>query len=351
MPATCGSHSHGQSIPASFLVEQLSDLTNLSRPSFAETNHVSLVGYGQYNAYGAFATPSNYTYADNHPSTHFSNSNPSQWTDTTFGAGAAYDDGTAYTSEGAVTTGHPNNNTFVPFVNPNPSSFTGSTFPAGAAYHEGLTFQTAPSLHTSEVAVATSHLNNHAFAPFTDSNPSPFTGATFPAGAAYNGGTALPTAPMPYTWTPAASTGPMDPFMGAGFQYPDPTLPTTSPFTTAAATNANSIGNNYPGPFPAASLNDHLTTQLAAALEPPTAIQTVAHQAPQRPTCPQCAQSFTRKADLDRHAKKYGDDGDRYFCAVEGCAYGGSHRKDKLVEHVRRRHPGVRVRVGAVRRG
>ena len=63
---------------------------------------------------------------------------------------------------------------------------------------------------------------------------------------------------------------------------------------------------------------------------------------PQRPLCTQCNQPFSRQSDLDRHAKKHQPGPKEFKCNVQGCKY-ESHRKDKLREHVRRRHPGMGV--------
>lgn len=135
-----------------------------------------------------------------------------------------------------------------------------------------------------------------------------------------------------------------------------------SPFIAANAANANGIGNGFHDQFPTTGyqghllttgLNDHFNTQMGAAVDFPAAFLHAAESnidlAPQRPTCAQCGRSFTRKADLDRHTKSHQAGSKTFKCrAVKGCAY-GSHRKDKLSEHVRRRHPGVGV--GGVRQG
>lgn len=280
-------------------------------------------------------------HANNNTFAPFIDPNLSPFTGSTFPAGAAYNGGlpfqtapNPYTLGVAGPTANSNNNAFAPFIAPNPSPFTGSPFPAGVAYDESLSFQNAPSPYSLGGGGPTGHLNNNnnTFAPLVHPNPGPFTEATFPADAAYNSGTALPTAFMPYNWQAPAPTGPTDPFMGAGFPYPDPTLPIMSPVTAATATAT--APNDYQGPLPPTT---GLDTQIGATVD----------LAPQRPTCVQCRLSFTRKADLDRHAKIHQAGAKTFRCkVVKGCGY-ASLRKDKLTEHVRRRHPGV----GVLRRG
>lgn len=178
--------------------------------------------------------------------------------------------------------------------------------------------------------------NNHIFAPFVNTNPSRLTESTVAADVAYNDGIALPPAPNPYIWVPTVAEGPMDEYTGANFQYPNPSLPMMSPF--AADTN----GNGYQGQFPANSFDN----QWGAAVEFPNAFHAVATNAtpfdigppiPPRPTCTECNQTFGRKADLDRHARIHQADSNVFQCQVEGCKY-SNYRKDKLDEHVKRRH-------------
>ena len=57
---------------------------------------------------------------------------------------------------------------------------------------------------------------------------------------------------------------------------------------------------------------------------------------PQRALCTKCNQTFGRQADLERHALKHRPKNIK--CHVQGCKY-RTYRKDKLGEHVRRRHP------------
>ncbi|KAM0796002.1 hypothetical protein BDR22DRAFT_893691 [Usnea florida] len=58
----------------------------------------------------------------------------------------------------------------------------------------------------------------------------------------------------------------------------------------------------------------------------------------QRALCTQCPRTFSRLSDLERHAKKHLPGPKEFKCHAHGCKY-ESHRKDKLVEHMRRRHP------------
>ena len=50
--------------------------------------------------------------------------------------------------------------------------------------------------------------------------------------------------------------------------------------------------------------------------------------------CTTCTKTFSRQADMVRHAKKHS--GERqYLCPVAGCKYKGSYRQDKLDQHRR----------------
>ena len=57
-----------------------------------------------------------------------------------------------------------------------------------------------------------------------------------------------------------------------------------------------------------------------------------------RSTCVTCNRTFSRRSDMERHAKKYQPAMRNYHCSVEGCEYSGSYRKDKLEAHVKNCH-------------
>lgn len=91
-------------------------LTVLYLSLVAQNNPVNNVDGGYNCVYGSLATPGYYTYA-----------NP--WA-----------------------TGHAVNHTFAPFVDSNPSHFTESTFAAGAAYDDGIgSSNCAYSLHPGSI--------------------------------------------------------------------------------------------------------------------------------------------------------------------------------------------------------
>jgi len=57
-----------------------------------------------------------------------------------------------------------------------------------------------------------------------------------------------------------------------------------------------------------------------------------------RAKCTHCQKTFSRKADLQRHAQKHQSGEPPYQCGVKGCDYGGSHRLDKMGSHIKNRH-------------
>ena len=342
-------HNQWSSVSTSFVDQQLGDSNNLSRSAF------SLADNDRYNAYASVAAPGNNTHAtpwaqsppNNHAFGPFINSNPLQLTENTFPAGFVADVadnvGTTlpaaldpYPWETAAPAAYSKHNTFAPAVNSNSSSLTESTFAADTAYNGDIVYPTAPNANTLVAGAPAGPMNNNTFAPFVNPNLSPFAASTFDANTACNGGIAYPTAPNVYTGSATAPQGPMNHFMGSGFNYPDPALPMTNPFA------ADINGNHYHGQFPATSLSTHS----GAAIEPPTASPAthpsdtaplvLAQQPPPppRPTCATCGGDFRRKADLDRHAKKHRPEAKVFRCAC--CGY-SNYRKDKLDEHVKRR--------------
>ena len=251
----------------------------------------------------------------------------------------------------------------------NPSVLTDNTFAAagntrvgqidhgqhGTAYESFAT----PGNETYANSLTTAHAANRTFAPFVGSNPSVLTESTFAAGPAYNNGIALPTARNPYTWAPTVAEGHVDEYLGANFQYPDPSLSMMNPMTgangngyqgqfptsgfdTVGSCSTGANGNRFQGQFPPNSFNN----QWGAAAEFPDGFLAVdgnathfdtAQEAPPPPTCATCRRPFGRQADLDRHAKKHRADSNVFRCSVAGCGY-SNYRKDKLRDHTKRRH-------------
>lgn len=279
-------------------------LTESDHLLFGQNDHAgttSHVHHGHYNTYESFANPSNRTYAN-------------VW---------------------ATTYADPYDS--APFVNSRPLLSTGNTFTAGAAHNDGISIPDTSYPYACGSAVATAYPNNHVYSPLVDPNPLQLTEDTFATSAAYNNGLAFPNAPYPYNWEEAAAPGPTDYYVGTGFQDPDPSFPMMDSYPTSTT------GNSYYQHQLPAPITD---APFGAAFEPPNAVSTAnngvipvysVHEAPPRPTCTNCNRSFGRQADLDRHAKKHQADPNAFRCAVAGCGY-SSYRKDKLNEHVRRRH-------------
>lgn len=104
-------------------------------------------------------------------------------------------------------------------------------------------------------------------------------------------------------------------------------------------------GNYHQGQITEPSLD----VRTGPAVEAPTASHaadmaaapfTIAPPAVRNPTCSTCGQSFTRKSNLERHAKKHSADAKAFRCRVAGCEF-KSYRKDKVVYHISRRHGGA----------
>ena len=370
-----------------------------SRAIYAESTCVSHADRDLYSAYESLVTPGNLISADqwatnfvnNHAST-FVHPNALLANRNTSTAEAIYVDGIRYPNTSspanrgaAAATTHRYNSTYAPLTNSNPAPFDGRTFATGKGYDGDDALPTAPFRHNWETARAAAYSDNHAFAPLINLNSSRLTESTFAGGATYGDVAANPNPSIPYTWGPAATTvhsnnhafapwipskplhmienkfatgaaynggsvnpsaplGPaaptdfMDPFYDLGLQYAEPTLPMMSPF--AAAANVNGTGNDYQGRIAAPSFNSPLEENVELPKTPHGSYENDLDLATQRPTCAECNKSFTRKADLDRHAKKHQGDAKVFRCGVVGCTF-DNYRKDKVSVHIRRRHGGV----------
>lgn len=369
-----------------------SELPNVSKPE-----HDRLADRGLHDAYESLPTPRNListdlwapTLVNNHAST-FVHPKSLLAAGNTSTAGAIYSNGIAYSTApnpitwtAATATAYQNNSVFAPLTTSDPTWFDGSTFATNEGYHDADALQNASYCHNWEAARAAGHSDNHAFAPLTSSNSWRLTDSAFATGATYSDVAAGPNTLIPYTWGPAATTAyssnytsapfiasePLhlnehtfatgaaynggnadsgvpwapvattqftDHFNDSGFQYADPTLQMMSPYTT----DVNGRSNAYQDRITAPSFNTPL--ELTGNLQgtPHATHDSGLDLAPQRPTCTNCNKSFTRKADLDRHAKKHQPNAKAFRCGVVGCTF-DNYRKDKVSVHIRRRHGGV----------
>lgn len=64
--------------------------------------------------------------------------------------------------------------------------------------------------------------------------------------------------------------------------------------------------------------------------------------APPRPTCTKYNSSFGCQSDLEHHGKVHQANSEIFRSAAAGCEY-GSYRKDRLNEHIKRRHQALRA--------
>ncbi|KAM0802808.1 hypothetical protein BDR22DRAFT_819481 [Usnea florida] len=357
----------------------------------------SHAGRDLYNAYGALVTPGNLIPADLSATTFVNNDvfsfvhpNSLLAYENTSTADAIHVDGIKYPTTpsltnwgGAAATVHQINSAYAPLTNSNTVSFDGRTFATGKGYKDDDALLTAPFCHNWGTTGAAAHLDNHAYAPLIGSSSSRLTASTFAAGPTYSDVAASPQPPIPYTWEPAATTGhssnhalapfiasnPLhltentfatgaaysrgndntgapwgpaapkdftDPFSDSGLQDADPTFHMMNPF----AADASGTGNDYQGRITAPSSNTPLEAAVYLPKTPHATHDNDLDLAPQRPTCTKCNQAFTRKADLDRHAKKHQADAKVFRCGVVGCTF-DNYRKDKVLVHIRRRHGGV----------
>ena len=254
------------------------------------------------------------------------NSNSAPFDGRTFATGKGYNDDALLTApfcHNWGTTGaaaHLNNHASAPSINSNSSRLTGSTFAAGPTYSDVAA--------SYKPAATTAHSSNHALAPFIAPNPLHLTENTFATGAAYSGGNANSGAP----WEPAATLQFTDPYIGSGLQYANPTLPMMSCFTA----DANGPEIEYQGRTTAASFDSPLKITVNLPKTTHATNNSDLDLAPQRPTCAKCDKAFTRKADLDRHAKKHQADAKVFRCGVVGCSF-DNYRTYKVLVHIRRR--------------
>ena len=254
-------------------------------------------------------------------------------TDSTFAAGVDHNNGTALTPYNwgdAAIAGHTDYQAFVP----SPPRLNENTFTVDAPSNGGRIFSIAPHLYPFGPGAASTHTNSHAFVPMAGQNPSSLNENTFTAGLEHPNGMALSTSPTPYNWGMTAAPALMHPQVHANPYTTDHSLSMMNPY--AAATT----GNVYQNPLPATNL----TVPVEAAVESPAMVSStrdhvtdLAQYAPRRPTCATCGESFGRQADLDRHARKHRAGSNIFRCPVPGCEF-SNYRKDKLAEHVRRRH-------------
>ena len=174
----------------------------------------------------------------------------------------------------------------------------------------------------------------------------PWTGSTSDVGM-------MPTpnfAPLPLTgaYAPmqALTGGPSAPAFAVAPSFIDNALPIAGPGMAASARPTYSI---YADPSaPAFAGAGAVAPSFIDGALPVVGTGVAARApapAPARPTCSICGKSFSRQADLERHAKKHRADATVHHCPHAGCAY-SYHRKDKVDEHARRLHRGRRVRRG-----
>ena len=344
-PDISNDHAFGQTFLTSSRNHAIGNLTNLEPRTFAESSLSSHVDSGLYGgaAHDSLATSGNHTYA-----------NP--WV-----------------------TAHPQNYAFTPFVNSTLPQLAESTFPAGAAHNAGIAFPNEPGHYIWVPELAAGPINQYANTNFQYLDPSLSMMGPYAGGIIGNGHGGQLQANGFNTHTDAAGA-----FSNASYAV-------NNGNSYGGQYAANSFGNQvsaagvFPNTFDA--VNDYggqftmngLGSQAATAVEIPSAFDSVynvnyyggqyaanglgpqattdggllntfnvvddnatargpAQVAPARYTCPECNIPFKRKADLKRHAKIHKPDSKNFRCVAAGCGY-SSYRKDRLDDHVERRHP------------
>lgn len=127
--------------------------------------------------------------------------------------------------------------------------------------------------------------------------------------------------------------------IAAQLHYPVPSRYVEDPF----GTNAPPTDNDILLTGPSVRTNGHAgAMNLIPVPKSNSALIPLNTEPPTPPTCPECNQTFTRQSDLKRHAKIHQTDSKFFSCQVEGCTY-SSYRKDKLGEHMSRRHSSRRM--------
>lgn len=274
------------------------------------------------------------------------------------------------------------NNNYAPF-NEN-HSFAQRLPAAGIANRylaDSLGYPDAPRFDTNALSSAQPHvfstgalnLTNPTYAGYSgvppttrySSGPSNYIERPFAADAAFNGTNTFASGSTTYTNGQAiannlvpmpVSNNPILPLdmglmTGNPFALP-PDMHTTGrasanyPFSMQDSNNSIApmdMGLMAEGPF-ALPPNMYTTSQASAnnPLPMPTSNNAlipvdIGPPNPQRAPCKKCNQTFKRQSDLVRHAKKHQSGPKNWKCVTRGCNY-ASYRKDKLVDHMRRRH-------------
>ncbi len=149
----------------------------------------------------------------------------------------------------AVAIARSKNHTFIPSVYSDPLLLTGNTFAVGADYGDGQTFPTAPTPYTWGPATTTGHWDHHDVPPFVNSNPSQLIDNTLTAGAAYDDGLTFPTAPDPHGRGRATATGHWDHLDVAPLANSNPPQFAESTFIADAAYNNSTAFPTAPTPY------------------------------------------------------------------------------------------------------
>lgn len=202
-----------------------------------------------------------------------------------------------------------------------------------AHYYDNNSYAPYTAIDTRAQGTPAARLpNEHISTPFNWSDPFRVVETPFPSGQFHNFSEGSADLVDPAV---AGSGNTLSP--AAHWPSPNVLGYTGHPFATDAA----SIANQPPLTGPLLHTNELAVAE--SAFTTPVLNNTPIHfdigpPTPQRPTCTECNQTFGRPSDLERHAKTHQEGAKVFQCDVKGCKY-GSKRKDKLRDHVRRRHP------------
>lgn len=113
--------------------------------------------------------------------------------------------------------------------------------------------------------------------------------------------------------------------------------PSNNVTATGTADSSDNDATYDPGLGIQSSSTSATPTMISSTLSPSTPGSVAGPDGRPRWACALCVKTFSRPADMERHARKHSGVL-QYQCDVAGCKYPGSYRQDKLEQHRRNCH-------------